>query len=58
LNVELSYDYNWGRWEPGEINTRFNGYGYGYSATPEPMKKIADELAELLNSTEPQGLVR
>jgi hypothetical protein len=54
LNVELSYDDFRGRWVPGEINTRFNGYGYGYDATPEPMQQIADELAELLNSNDPR----
>jgi hypothetical protein len=56
LNVELSYDDYRGRWEPGEINTRFNGYGYGYDATPEPMQEIADQLAELMNEGDPRVL--
>ena len=56
LNIELSYNDHRGRWEPGEINTRFNGYGYGYDATPEPMQKIADQLAERINEGDPRVL--
>jgi hypothetical protein len=51
LNVELKWDTREIRWVPGEINTRFNGYGYGYESTPESVKLIADQLAERLNNT-------
>jgi hypothetical protein len=51
LNVELKWDTREIRWVPGEINTRFNGYGYGYESTPESVKSIADQLAERLNNT-------
>jgi hypothetical protein len=53
LNVELKRDGD--LWRPGEINTRFNGYGYGYDATPESVKVIADQLAERLNSSQPSA---
>jgi hypothetical protein len=54
LNVELAYDEHRGLWEPGEINTRFNGYGYGYESTPYAMQQIADQLAERMNEGDPR----
>jgi hypothetical protein len=54
LNVELAYDEYRGLWEPGEINTRFNGYGYGYESTPHAMQQIADQLAERMNEGDPR----
>jgi hypothetical protein len=50
LNVELKWNTREVRWVPGEINTRFNGYGYGYENTPESVKSIADQLAERMNN--------
>ena len=48
LNIELQRDHD--GWRPGEINTRFNGYGRGYENTPDAVRVIADQLAERLNS--------
>ena len=48
LNIELRHENN--SWRPGEINTRFNGYAYGYENTPESVKTIADQLAERMNN--------
>jgi hypothetical protein len=53
LNVELKWNTREVRWVPGEINTRFNGYGYGYDATPESVKLVADLLAERMNNSDP-----
>ena len=47
LNVELQCVNNW--WEPGEINTRFNGYGRKRENVPKRVKEIADWLALRLN---------
>ncbi len=50
LNVEL----RWGDdgWRPGEINTRFNGYAYGYENTPASVRGIADQLATRMNNAD------
>lgn len=48
LNIELQRVED--GWRPGEINTRFNGYGYGYDNTPDDVRLIADQLAARLNS--------
>jgi hypothetical protein len=50
LNVELKREEDW--WQPGEINTRFNGYRHGYENTPEEARVIGDALAELLNKVD------
>ncbi len=50
LNVELKREED--EWQPGEINTRFNGYRHGYENTPEEARVIGDALAELLNKTD------
>jgi hypothetical protein len=54
LNIELSFDPYQGCWEPGEINTRFNGYGYGYDDTPFAMRQVADQIAERMNQGDPR----
>ena len=50
LNVAL--EHSWTGWRAGEINTRFNGYGFGYHNTPKRVKRIADQLAHRMNNTD------
>ena len=48
LNVELERSGT--GWRAGEINTRFNGYGYGYHNTPKRVQRIANQLVHRMNN--------
>jgi hypothetical protein len=50
LNVAL--EHSWTGWRAGEINTRFNGYGFGYHNAPKRVQRIADQLAHRMNNTD------